>query len=69
MPDLVTLPVHCLHCGAAVTLEMSEWKPDDPPPSENTYGCPSCGRQNRIETPGRVLWARTGHGRGTLLGH
>jgi hypothetical protein len=67
MPDPVTLAVHCAHCSEAVTLELASWAPDDPP-TEHTYGCPSCGRQNRIETPGRVLWARNGHGRGTLLG-
>jgi hypothetical protein len=57
--DLVALAVHCGHCGEAVTLELADWLPDEPP-TEHTYGCPSCGRQNAIETPGRVLWAKKG---------
>ena len=57
--DLVPLPVQCAHCGDAVTLELADWKPDEPP-AEHTYGCPSCGRQNAIDTPGRVLWAKKG---------
>jgi hypothetical protein len=57
--DLVALQVTCAHCGEGVTLELADWKPDEPP-GEHTHGCPSCGRQNAIETPGRVLWAKKG---------
>ena len=60
--DLVALPVQCAHCGEPVTLELADWTPDELP-AEHTYGCPSCGRQNAIETPGRVLWAKKGHER------
>jgi len=57
--DLVALSVQCAHCGDTVTLELANWKADEPP-AEHTYGCPFCGRQNAIETPGRVLWAKKG---------
>ena len=57
--DLVALQVQCAHCGDTVTLELADWKADEPP-AEHTYGCPFCGRQNVIETPGRVLWAKKG---------
>ena len=57
--DVVALQVQCAHCGDGVTLELADWKPDEPP-AEHTYGCPSCGRQNSVETPGRVLWAKKG---------
>lgn len=59
---LVAVAILCGHCGEAVTLELADWRADEPP-AEHTYGCPSCGRQNAIETPGRVLWAKKGHER------
>lgn len=72
-PGPVTLPVHCVHCGGAVTLQMSDWPtvlshdgsspvPEDHPGLQKaSWGYPWCQRENEGGFPGRLAWVTKGH--------
>ena len=74
MPDPVTLPVQCAHCGGKVTLQMSDWPrvadaENEPPTSDKplppqtsqTWTCPYCNQANEGGFPDGLAWVRKGH--------
>lgn len=51
------LPLHCLHCHGAVTLQLEGFDADGPGPTQsNTWLCPYCGKENVLNLRGRVVW-------------
>lgn len=52
MTGPTTLPLHCPHCGGAVTVQYEEW--DNEAEQETTsYPCPWCGKGFEFQAPGR----------------
>jgi hypothetical protein len=58
--DPTTLPLHCPHCGGAVTVQYSDY-PDDGPTLPTAYKCPWCGKLHMFTSPGKFLWVTKGH--------
>jgi hypothetical protein len=68
-----TLCVHCVRCGAAVTLQLSNWasavradglplSADAPELQKASWQCPECREENPGGFPGRIARTKTGHG-------
>lgn len=66
------LPVSCVHCGGAATLQRSGFPlvmshdgtpvpPDHPLLQKASWQCPHCGRENEGGFPGRMAWVTKGH--------
>jgi predicted kinase len=58
---LLTLPVHCLHCRNAVTLEYRPHEDDRTLEFENEFVCPHCSAHVSIRLPGRLSDWWAGH--------
>jgi hypothetical protein len=65
MPEPVTLPVYCYHCGGAVRLHLEDW-PDSPSASDvsaQSWSCPYCRRSIDVTMPGRIVRATANYGK------
>jgi hypothetical protein len=56
MPEPITLPRHCPHCGGAVEVQFADWA-DNAKATPQTWPCPYCQCENSGSFPGRLLWA------------
>jgi len=63
MTHAIELPLHCPHCGGAISMQMVDW-PESPEPdaddssraSDLTWTCPYCARPETMRLRGRLAW-------------
>ena len=64
----VILPVHCVECDGAATLQMRTWRNlrgADRTTERNQlqqWSCPYCQKLNDVELAGELAWVTKGHG-------
>jgi len=63
-PDPAALPLNCVHCGGAVTVQMSGWLTTltIPELDKTPWTCPYCQQENPGGFPGQIAWVSKGHG-------
>lgn len=68
-PDPAALPLHCVNCGGAVTVQMSSWPTalTIPELDKSPWNCPYCQQENPGGFPGQIAWVHKGHGDGPTV--
>jgi hypothetical protein len=69
VPEPITLPVHCAHCGGAVTLQVEDWPVPSSAPADfalaagygSEWACLYCQRVNSATMLGRAVCVTKGH--------
>ena len=59
-PASITLPVRCIRCHGAVTLQFMDWPVNSDPEAAQRvqeWSCPYCKASNLGQYPGQVVWA------------
>lgn len=60
MPKPVSLPIKCVHCGAALRLDVANWSPDVyAQRTAHDYRCPACQKLQTVTLPGTVVQVRS----------
>lgn len=62
-PDPTSLALDCVHCGGAVTIQMSDWPTvlTIPELDRAPWNCPYCQQENPGGFPGQIAWVCKRH--------